>query len=122
MLQRFLVSAAFFGGELAGAFVELRGHIGGFFGGTTEGDKDLGELGNFHGENINWENKNAGSGKIFSDILRFRFNFYFTESRGTMVMLMMPMRLSGRSCGCVGVVAIFSSTSSPLISLPNVVY
>jgi hypothetical protein len=28
---------------------------------------------------------------------------YFTESRGTRVMLRMPMRLSGRSCGCVGV-------------------
>jgi len=37
-------------------------------------------------------------------------------------MLMMPMRLSGRSCGCVGVVPIFSSTSSPLINLPKVVY
>ena len=49
MLQRFLVSAALFGGELAGAFVELRGHPGGFFGGTAEGDEDLGELGDFHG-------------------------------------------------------------------------
>ena len=37
-------------------------------------------------------------------------------------MLMIPIRLSGRSGGWVGVVAIFSSTSSPLISFPNVVY
>ena len=37
-------------------------------------------------------------------------------------MLSTPMRLSGRSCGWVGVVAIFSSTSSPLMSLPKAVY
>ena len=48
MLQSFLVAAAFFGGELAGAFVELRGHLGGFRGGTAEGDEDLGKLGDFH--------------------------------------------------------------------------
>ncbi len=48
MLQRVLVAAALFGGKLAGAFVQLRGHIQGFFSGTAEGDKDLGELGNFH--------------------------------------------------------------------------
>ena len=48
MLQGFLVVAAFFGGELAGAFVELRGHLDGFRGGTAEGDEDLGKLGDFH--------------------------------------------------------------------------
>ena len=37
-------------------------------------------------------------------------------------MLSTPTRVSGRSGGCVGVVAIFSKTSSPLINLPNVVY
>ena len=47
---------------------------------------------------------------------------YFTESAGTILMLSMPTRLFGRSGGCVGVVAIFSSTSSPLMSLPNAVY
>jgi len=47
---------------------------------------------------------------------------HFTVSRGAILILMTPMRLSGRSCGCVGVVAIFSKTSSPLISLPNAVY
>jgi len=49
MLQGFLIAAAFFSGELAGAFVELRGHLGGFFRRTTERDEDLGKLGNFHG-------------------------------------------------------------------------
>ena len=47
-LQRFLVAAAFFGGELAGALVQLRGHLGGFFRRTAERDEDLGEFGNFH--------------------------------------------------------------------------
>ena len=49
MFQCFLVAAVFFGGELAGALVELRGHLGGFFRRTAEHDEDLGELGNFHG-------------------------------------------------------------------------
>jgi len=49
MFQRFLVTAALFGGELAGALVELCGHLGGFPGGTAKGDEDLGELGDFHG-------------------------------------------------------------------------
>src|ERR1019366_1096957 len=47
---------------------------------------------------------------------------HFTESAGTILMLSTPMRLFGLSWGCVGVVAIFSSTSSPLISLPKAVY
>ena len=49
MLQGFLVATAFFGGELAGALVELCGHLRGFPGGTAKGDEDLGELGDFHG-------------------------------------------------------------------------
>ena len=52
MFQRVLVAAALFGGKLSGAFVQLRGHLRGFFSGTTERDKDLGELGNFHVENL----------------------------------------------------------------------
>ncbi len=62
MLQRFLVAAAFFSGKLAGAFVELRGHLGGFLGGTAEGNEDLGKLRGFHGEKIYQKNKNAGIG------------------------------------------------------------
>jgi hypothetical protein len=62
MLQRFLVVAAFLGGKLAGAFVELRGHLGGFLGGTAEGNEDLGKLRDFHGEKIYQKNKNAGNG------------------------------------------------------------
>ena len=50
MLQGFLVTAAFFGGQLPGALVELRGHCGGFFRRTTERDEDLGELCYFHRE------------------------------------------------------------------------
>ena len=42
MLQRLFVAAALFGSELMGAFVELRGHLGGFIGRTTERDKNLG--------------------------------------------------------------------------------
>ena len=49
MFHSFLITTAFFGGELFGALVELRGHVGGFFRRTTEGDEDLGKLGNFHG-------------------------------------------------------------------------
>ena len=49
MLEGFLVRTAFFGRELAGALVQLRGHLDGFSGGTTEGDQQLGELGKFGG-------------------------------------------------------------------------
>src|SRR6186997_1313362 len=41
---------------------------------------------------------------------------YFTESAGTSLMLSMFTRLTGRSDASVGVVAIFSRTSSPLMS------
>ncbi len=50
MFQGLLVGAAFFGSKLMGALVELRGHLDGFFRGTAEGDKDLGELCDFHRE------------------------------------------------------------------------
>jgi hypothetical protein len=46
--QGFLVSPPFLGGELAGAFVQLRGHFGGLFSRTTEGNQDFGEFGRFH--------------------------------------------------------------------------
>ena len=48
MLQSFLMTAAFFSGKLARAFVELRGHPGGFFRRAAERDEDLGELRDFH--------------------------------------------------------------------------
>jgi hypothetical protein len=51
MLQGFLVAASLLGGELAGALVELRGHFGGFFGGTAEGNQNLGQFGDFHSLN-----------------------------------------------------------------------
>src|SRR5437879_321657 len=47
---------------------------------------------------------------------------YLIESAGTILMLSTLIRFSGRSFGPVLVVAIFSSTSSPLISLPKAVY
>jgi hypothetical protein len=36
----------------------LRGHVGGFFGRTAEGDKDFCEFGNFHGSNLGRINRN----------------------------------------------------------------
>ena|ERR1035438_778619 len=48
MCQHLVVAAAFFGGKLAGAFVQLRSHLGGFFRRTAEGDQDLGQFGDFH--------------------------------------------------------------------------
>ena len=48
MLQGLVVAAALLGGELVGALVELRGHLGGFLRRTAEGDEDLGELREFH--------------------------------------------------------------------------
>ena len=122
MFQCCFVRLAFFGGKLFGALVELRGHVGGFFRWTTEGDEDLGQLGNFHKKNLIRKIKTQEAEKIPASCVAGSNAIHFTESLLTMVMLMMPMRLSGRSCGCVGVVAIFSSTSSPLINWPNVVY
>ncbi len=49
MLQGFFVGPAFLSGELAGAFIQLRGHVGGFFSRTAEGDQDFGQFGSFHG-------------------------------------------------------------------------
>ena len=51
MPQGLVVGPVFLGGELAGALVELRGHVGGFFRRTTERNEDLGELGEFHNGN-----------------------------------------------------------------------
>ena len=48
MLQSFFITAALFGRKLARAFVELRGHPGGFFRRAAERDEDLGELRDFH--------------------------------------------------------------------------
>ena len=48
MFQRFLIGPVLFGGELAGALVELRCHVGGFIRRTAEGDENLGKLSDFH--------------------------------------------------------------------------
>ena len=58
MLQGFFVSAVFLFGQLFRALVQLRGHVGGFFGRTAEGDKDFCEFGNFHGSNLGRINRN----------------------------------------------------------------
>lgn len=50
MFHGVLIAAAFFGGELVGTLVELRGHVGGFFGWAAEGDEHLGKLRNIHSE------------------------------------------------------------------------
>ena len=62
-----------------------------------------------------------------SSLIKFEGGFISTRSAGTILMLMTPTRLSGAlfspdGLGPTGVSAIFSSTSSPLISLPNAVY
>jgi hypothetical protein len=48
MLECLIVTMAFFSGKLTRAFVELRGHPGGFFRRAAERDEDLGELRDFH--------------------------------------------------------------------------
>jgi hypothetical protein len=48
MRKGFLVSAAVLRGKLARALVQLRGHFTGFFGRTTERDKDFCQFRNFH--------------------------------------------------------------------------
>jgi len=57
MFQGFLVGTILFGGKLAGALVELRGHLGGFFLRTTERDENLGELGNVHAKSLSRKTK-----------------------------------------------------------------
>ena len=112
MLQGFLVGAAFLSGELAGAFVQLRGHFGGFFSGTAERDEDFGEFGYFHGTNLTTDSHGftrkkrrhcAHNQKSVSIRPHPWFKDYFAASPGTILMLTTPTRLSGRSCGCVGV-------------------
>jgi hypothetical protein len=63
------------------------------------------------------------TGFFIPDFLRSSLKqFYLIESAGTIFTLVSVILFTGRSPGCVGVVAIFSSTSSPLMSFPNAVY
>ena len=62
--QRLLIITTFRGGQLAGAFVQLRGHLRGFFRRTAEGDQSLGELGNFHGANVTMEGRRCTQIKV----------------------------------------------------------
>jgi len=114
--QRRLVTATLGLGQLAGAFVELRRHLSGFLRRTTEGHETLGELVKIH---VIERKKREGSSRF---LRAWGNSNYLTESAGTILMLSMFIRLTGTSRGPVGVVPIFSSTSSPLISLPNAVY
>ena len=116
MRECFLVCATFCSSELCGAFVQLRRHLRRFFRRTTKLHEQLSQLLKFCG----CHKKNADEARASSAWgNRFR---YFTESRGTILMLSTFMRVSGRSPGAVFVVPIFSNTSSPLINLPNAVY
>ena len=119
MCERILVAATLLTGELAGAFIQLRRHLGGFFGWTAERNQGFGQFRYLH-KKVRTAHRAAQS-KTRPRSSMANIN-HFTASAGTILMLMIPMRLLGRSCGCVGVVPIFSSTSSPLISLPKVVY
>src|SRR5580698_3824988 len=73
---------------------------------------------NDHFAHVGFDDGNFVRAHIFLSIL---FD-HLMESAGTILMLVISTRLSGRSGGWVGVVAIFSSTSSPLINLPKAVY
>jgi len=119
MRQRFRVGAALGFGELAGAFVELRRHVGGLLRRTTQSRQGLGEGGEVRGH---CENGAEAANRFRAGMGRDRS--YFTLSAGTILMLSTAMRLAGADPWGppVGVVAIFSSTSSPLISLPKPVY
>src|SRR6185369_12933995 len=118
MFQRLLISLALLFRQLFGPFVELRGHFLRFFRRATQGYQGFGQFYDVH------RLKRDALKRYIADsrVTLQRFTHHLTESRGTILMLLMPMRLSGRSCGCVGVVPIFSRTSSPLINFPKVVY
>jgi hypothetical protein len=45
MGQGLIIGTVSFPGQLAGTFVELRGHFSGFVLGTTQGNKNAGEFG-----------------------------------------------------------------------------
>jgi hypothetical protein len=47
--ERLIIGVIFIGGQLAGALVQLRGHLRGFFRRTTEHDQNFGDFRNFHG-------------------------------------------------------------------------
>ena len=49
MFQGFLVAAALFGSELAGALIELCGHLSRLFSRAAQRDENLSELRRFHG-------------------------------------------------------------------------
>ena len=70
MFQRLLVRPVFFSGELAGALVELRGHLGGFFRRTTERDENLGKLGSFHEMDLIRKTRTQESENDFPAFLR----------------------------------------------------
>ena len=116
MREGFFVSASFGNRKLCSALVQLRSHLDGFVRRTTEGYEQLRELFEFDGVHKKNADEARASSALQNEVA------YFTESRGTILMLSTFMRFTGRSPGCVAVVPIFSNTSSPLMSLPNAVY
>lgn len=48
MCQCVFVAAIFFGGELARAFIELRGHLDRFVGSAADRDQNVCEFSDFH--------------------------------------------------------------------------
>src|SRR5258706_13170659 len=128
MRERFLISAALFRRKLPSPFIKLPRHLDCLFARTSQTYQGARECFNFThnrcvSHNID-ETRAASFGETIQRGTRRRpsLDCYFTESAGTILMLSTPMRLLGRSGGWVGVVAIFSSTSSPLINLPKAVY
>ena len=81
MFHGLFVGAAFLSGKLPGAFVELRGHLGGFFRRTTKGPERGGELFDFH------KQKNADEPQ---PIRARKGRRYLFVSAGTILMLSTP--------------------------------
>src|SRR5882672_10271350 len=124
MRQSIFVTSVLCLGQLPGPLIQLGRHVRRFFLGTTQRDQHRRELTPVHqllrsAMGASWRNGYAAGVRLEPHTM---VQAYFTESAGTILMLSTPTRLFGRSGGCVGVVAIFSSTSSPLINFPKAVY
>lgn len=106
-------------GQLSGPAMELKGHFPAL---VRRASKPLQHGGDgvdgvgFHGR------KNGG--QVVPDRRQEsrKTGAYFTVSRSTIFTLSTPWRVAGRSWNPVLVVANFSNTSSPLMSLPKAVY
>ena len=112
--QGLFVGATLLFRQLPGPLVELGSHFGRFLHRTTQRNK--------HRREFSWIHASSNSSSSRRRNRTSQPAVYWTASAGTIRTLSTPMRLLGRSGAWVAAVAIFSSTSSPLINLPNAVY